>query len=254
MHDILRELSQKNLFYYKKMDSSNMNFDDDESLTDYIRENMKKPFFYMQHHFFTNFTKYDIDQPTMINVIREPIDWFSSHYHFKLYGWSRKPGQRGDQNEMTLEECINTNAPTCARNHWRYIEFFCGNGPECQQPSNPHQDEQIKSRMVTVAKQRMMQDYFVVGVLEQFEDSLRVFEKLLPRYYRGALDVYQSKTIQTTRNQTKSLNKKTLPDVPMRKLREGTLKHEYDLYHFARQLFNERMKDLKLERYQREEL
>ena len=53
----------------------------------------------------------------MINVIREPIDWFSSHYHFKLYGWSRKPGQRGDQNEMTLEECINTNAPTCARNH-----------------------------------------------------------------------------------------------------------------------------------------
>ena len=61
--------------------------------------------------------RYDIDQPTMINVIREPIDWFSSHYHFKLYGWSRKPGQRGDQNEMTLEECINTNAPTCARNH-----------------------------------------------------------------------------------------------------------------------------------------
>ena len=53
----------------------------------------------------------------MINVIREPIDWFSSHYHFKLYGWSRKPGQRGDQNEMTLEECINTKAPTCSRNH-----------------------------------------------------------------------------------------------------------------------------------------
>ena len=62
MHDILRELSQKNLFYYKKMDSSNMNFDDDESLTDYIRENMKKPFFYMQHHFFTNFTKYTINE------------------------------------------------------------------------------------------------------------------------------------------------------------------------------------------------
>ena len=57
MHDILRELSQKNLFYYKKMDSSNMNFDDDASLTEYIKENMKKPFFYMQHHFFTNFTK-----------------------------------------------------------------------------------------------------------------------------------------------------------------------------------------------------
>lgn len=252
MHDILRELSQKNLFYYKKMDSSNMNFDDDASLTEYIKENMKKPFFYMQHHFFTNFTKYGIDQPTMINVIREPIDWFSSHYHFKLYGWSRKPGQRGDQNEMTLEECINTKAPTCSRNHWRYIEFFCGNGPECQTATNPREDEQYKSRMVERAKQRMLSDYFVIGVLEQFEDSLRVFEKLLPRYYRGALDVYQSKNIQQTRNQTKSLNKRSLPDEPIRKLREGTLKHEYDLYHFARQLFNERLKDLNMERYRKD--
>jgi len=32
MHDILRKLSQKNLFNYKKMDSSNMDFDDDASL------------------------------------------------------------------------------------------------------------------------------------------------------------------------------------------------------------------------------
>ena len=32
MHDILRKLSQKNLFNYKKMDSSLMEFDDDQSL------------------------------------------------------------------------------------------------------------------------------------------------------------------------------------------------------------------------------
>ena len=52
-----RELSQRNLFYYKKMDSSNMGFDDDISLTDYIKENIKRPFFFHQHHFYTNFTK-----------------------------------------------------------------------------------------------------------------------------------------------------------------------------------------------------
>lgn len=256
MHDILRELSTKNLFYYKKMDSANMNFDDDNSLVDYIQENMKKPFFYMQHHFFTNFTKYGIDQPTMINVIREPIDWFSSHYHFKLYGWSRKPGQRGDQNEMTLEECVNSNAPTCTRNHWRYIEFFCGNGPECQTPTTAKSAEDeaaAKSRMVEAAKRRMLNDYFVIGVLEQFEDSLRVLEKLLPRYYRGALDVYQSKNIQTTRNQTKSLNKRVLPDGATYKLRTTTLKHEVDLYHFARQLFNQRMKHMNIERFHTDE-
>jgi len=249
MHDILRELSQKNLFYYKKMDSSNMGFDDDISLTDYIKENIKRPFFFHQHHFYTNFTKFDIDQPTMINVIREPISWFSSHYHFKLYGWSRKPGQRGDQNEMTLQECIDSGAPTCARNHWRYMEFFCGSGPECQTATNQADEEAYKTRMLEKAKQRVLNDYFVIGVLEQFEDSLRVFEKLLPRYYRGALDVYHSKNIQTTRNQTKSLNKQELPDASIEKLRNGALRHEVDLYRFTRQLFNERMKKMQMQRW-----
>ena len=41
----------------------------------------------------------------------------------------------------------------------------------------------------------MLEDYFVVGVLEQFEDTLNLFEKVLPRYYRGALDVYESKSM-----------------------------------------------------------
>jgi len=251
MHDILRKLSQKNLFNYKKMDSSNMDFDDDASLVDYIKENQKTPFFYMQHHFFTNFTSFGLEQPTMINVIREPLDWFSSHYHFKLYGWSRKPGQRGEGNEMSLEECVSSDSPTCSRNHWRYIEFFCGNGPDCQLPQLARDDDVYKSKMVEIAKRRMLDDYFVVGVLEQFEDSLSVFEKLLPRYYRGALEVYESKMIQTTRNQTKSIGKRTLPDEVANKLRSGALKYELDLYQFARQLFNKQMQALNIPRYQR---
>ena len=89
------------------------------------------------------------------------------------------------------------------------MEFFCGSGPECQTATNQADEETYKTRMlekVTLfntrffelnqlkAKQRVLNDYFVIGVLEQFEDSLRVFEKLLPRYYRGALDVYHSKS------------------------------------------------------------
>ena len=76
----------------------------------------------------------------------------------------------------------------------RYIEFFCGNGPDCQLPQLARDDDVYKSKMVEIAKKRMLDDYFVVGVLEQFEDSLSVFEKLLPRYYRGALEVYESKS------------------------------------------------------------
>ena len=35
-------------------------------------------------------------------------------------------------------------------------------------------------------------NFFVVGVLEQFDDTLHLFEKLLPRYFNGATEVYHS--------------------------------------------------------------
>ena len=78
------------------------------------------------------------------------------------------------------------------------MEFFCGSGPECQSATNQNEEAEYKTRMLEKAKQRVLNDYFVIGVLEQFEDSLRVFEKLLPRYYRGALDVYHSKSKSTS--------------------------------------------------------
>ena len=35
-------------------------------------------------------------------------------------------------------------------------------------------------------------NFFVVGVLEQFDDTLHLFEKLLPRFFNGATEVYHS--------------------------------------------------------------
>ena len=35
-------------------------------------------------------------------------------------------------------------------------------------------------------------NFHVVGVLEQFEDTLRLFEKMMPHIYTGALEAYQS--------------------------------------------------------------
>ena len=36
-------------------------------------------------------------------------------------------------------------------------------------------------------------NFFVVGVLEQFEDTLVLFERMLPHIYTGALPAYHSK-------------------------------------------------------------
>ena len=44
-----------------------------------------------------------------------------------------------------------------------------------------------KVGMVEIAKRKLVKDFLVVGILEQFADTLRVFEKLLPTYFKGAL-------------------------------------------------------------------
>ena len=275
MNDIVKSLSARNKFNYVKMDAENMKFDDENNLIEWLNANLREPFFLMQHHYWMNFTKHNFKQPTMINVIREPVDWFSSHYHFKLYGWRRNPGTRsdkvGEDSFMELEDCIMQGAKECSKNQWRYIEFFVGSGRGFGLSGNLDTDNQKKSG-VAHAKTRLLKDYQVIffgwrkkprmfvcsktffkyrdcneitpsiGVLEQFEDTLELFEHLLPRYYQGASDIWTQSNIQNTRNQTQSLNKKELSEDASVKMKTTVLKYETDLYDFTRALFNERLR------------
>ena len=75
----------------------------------------------------------------------------------------------------------------------------------------------------------------------QFEDTLELFEVMMPRYYKDALKVWKSDSVQNTRDQTQSLNKTELSQEAKDKLRSGILKYEYDLYQFTRALFNARL-------------
>ena len=44
----------------------------------------------LKHHFYFDFRNHGLRQPTMINVIRDPVDWFVSQYYFRRFGWNRK--------------------------------------------------------------------------------------------------------------------------------------------------------------------
>lgn len=42
------------------------------------------------------------------------------------------------------------------------------------------------------AKQNVLENYLLVGVLEELEDVLLMLERLLPHYFSGVLNIYKS--------------------------------------------------------------
>ena len=73
---------------------------------------------------------------------------------------------------------------------------------------------------------RILNDYFLVGILEQFEDSLNLFEKVLPSYFRGAREAANSEFAKIAMNTTRTKDKKKMSQASRDFLQNGPLKHE----------------------------
>jgi len=93
-----------------------------------------------------------------------------------------------------------------------------------------------------LAKINVLQNFYAVGILEQFVDTLKSFEAILPHYYSGVLDIWTSQMLQEKRNRTKTINRTELSNHSREFLMKGPLKWETDLYIFVRALFNERLR------------
>ena len=92
-------LGRKNRFNYRKLNPHNLVGDSltaENPLIDFVKNNITSwPFVLLKHHLPMDFEKYGVQQPTYINVIRDPSDWFQSHYYFERFGWTRKEDDRG---------------------------------------------------------------------------------------------------------------------------------------------------------------
>lgn len=148
-------------------------------LTSLFREKVTKPFFIFKHHYYFNATQYGLETPTWINVIRDPLSWFESNFYFKRFGWERQPGsRRREDQELTIDECVLQHHEDCKRVKWKYNQFLCGNAPVC----TGHADVE-KKKASEIAKHNIANNFYIIGILEQFIDTLHLFEKLMPKYY-----------------------------------------------------------------------
>ena len=51
------------------------------------REQHPGKFILLKHQYWLNFTEFEMEQPTYINVVRDPVTRFASMYYFNRYGF-----------------------------------------------------------------------------------------------------------------------------------------------------------------------
>jgi len=247
MNNVLKICSENKKYNFEKIAAWNISMYDDRLLVNHINKNTSPPYLLLKHHFYFDFKKFGSQQPTYINVIRDPLDWFTSRYYFARYGWARKPGCRKWENckeldiNMTIDECVEKRHPACTNSTYQYLPFLCGKEDDCINTTL-----KAKERAFEISKKHILNNYFFIGILEQFEETLLLAEFLLPEFYKNASNIWKSDLIQEKQLGTKTRNKKVMNEKSRKFFLEGPLKYEKKLYDFCRKLFNERLKYFKI--------
>uniref|UniRef100_A0A1B0CBD4 Putative heparan sulfate 2-o-sulfotransferase pipe n=1 Tax=Lutzomyia longipalpis TaxID=7200 RepID=A0A1B0CBD4_LUTLO len=156
---------------------------------------------YVKHVCYTNFTRFGLPTPIYVNLVRDPVERVISWYYYIRAPWyyvERKqafpdlplPDPRWLRKDF--ETCVLNHDPECTFNygethegigdHRRQTLFFCGHDEEC----TPFNTVGALER----AKYAVESQYSVVGVLEDLNTTLSVFEAYIPRFFRGAKNIY----------------------------------------------------------------
>lgn len=236
---LLRILAEKHQFNLVSSDIHNKTRLTKHEQVDLMRNisTIPQPFLYTRHVHFLNFTRFRIEQPVYINIIRDPINRFLSNYFFRRFGdWRgeqnhliRTPQMKDDERYLDINVCIMENYPECSNPRLFYIvPYFCGQHPQCREPG---------VWALERAKQNVIENFLLVGILEELEDVLLLLERLLPHYFSDVLTIYKSPTFWKMGNLTGTV-KKHMPTIEALQVLYQRMKYEYDFYNFIRDQFH----------------
>ncbi|XP_057194983.1 heparan sulfate 2-O-sulfotransferase 1 isoform X1 [Triplophysa rosa] len=190
-----------------------------------------KPGFYHGHIAYLDFTKFGVKgKPVYINIVRDPIERLVSYYYFLRFGDDYRPGlrRRKQGDKKTFDECVSSGGSDCGPEKlWLQIPFFCGHYSECWNVGSRWALEQAKYNLVN--------EYLLVGVTEELEDFIMMLEAALPRFFKGATDLYRTGKKSHLR---KTSEKKPPTKESISKLQQSNIwKMENELYEFALEQF-----------------
>merc|ERR1712150_114279 len=165
---------------------------------------------------------------------------------------------------MTIDDCVNFGHTECTEKYSDYLSFIfiiqgqrknftcqifktpastCGEQTDIDcfnfQKAEYRKDSLLVKQMVHRSKIVISNNYYIVGILEDFKTTLNLFEKMMPDYFTGVLDLLEDDWSQEKQDNTTTRNKDSVSGKARRQLQENLLKWEYDVYKFTKALFYE---------------
>lgn len=193
------------------------------------------PVFYNRHVYFLDFKSVGVTPPYYINMIRDPIDRFSSHYNYLKYGDVIGEVDGGSHSLKDINTCVSDEVNPCNSDLMTYIrDYFCGHNCNAK----------YRTESVTVAKKHIDDYYVLVGLIEEFEATLLLLEVFLPSYFKGARDAWEK---VRKKEAYSTIRKDELTDEAKYKLRYKLLKDEYDVYNHVKERFDQLKKKYLIE-------
>lgn len=191
---------------------------------------LKTPTFYNRHIHYLDFKKHGLKSPIYINMLRDPVDRFVSHYNYIKYGDQKGQIKKSQNNLSDINECILQDESHCHQPYVRfhYIYYFCGFDPVCTESSS-------KTRM-DLAKRHISDNYLLIGMTEDFENTLKLLEIMIPQYFKGA-EAAWTKIANFTKSRSKTVIRDVLTVDAFTKLRYHLLVEDYVLYEFAKKIY-----------------
>ncbi|XP_037076783.1 heparan sulfate 2-O-sulfotransferase pipe-like [Pollicipes pollicipes] len=215
---------------------------------------VSKPAVVMKQISHLNFSAYGFNKPIYVSMVRHPIE----HAHSWFY-WLRAPyavveralsfGKEEAVNHLpkatflkkSFEACVESGDPECTylpgtERVGHPMQAFCTSSPQCWS---------FGSRAALQEAKRVVEsEYAVVGLLEDWDTSLTVMEKLVPRFFAGASVLYREKVAANRTQRNENFYKPKLSEAIRQKMTKN-FHTEIEFYQFVKRRLYKQYESLK---------